>query len=182
MDTLASRLQAYHIRPACVADLDRVAQLQLGLQDHLETSNPDVWRMKPEAREQIRGQLSSRLGAQDACALVAEHASDGLVGFIFGRVVTNKRYTPTRTGTVDQVFVAERHRRTGVGTRLVAELCRFFGERGIEDLSLRYVIGNEAAAGFWERLGFAPRIAVVGATRQMVEERLGRKSGEEIYD
>lgn len=168
------RVQAYSVRPAQVADVDRMEELLLSLQDHLEASNPDVWQAKPEARVRFRGQVTSRLKAPDACALVAEHQSDGVVGVIFGRIVLNKRYTPSRTGVVDQVFVDEYHRRAGVGSQLVAALCRFFGERDIHDLSLRYVVGNEGAASFWADLGFAPRITTVGANRQTVEGRLAQ--------
>ena len=168
------RVPAYSVRPAQTADLDRMEDFLLSLQDRLEASNPDVWQMKPEARTWLRSQVTSRLKAPDVCALVAEHYSDGVVGVIFGRIVINKRYTPSRTGVVDQVFVDESHRRVGVGSRLVGELCRFFRERDIHDLSLRYVVGNEGAAGFWADLGFAPRITTVGANRQTVEDRLAQ--------
>jgi len=104
-----------------------------------------------------------------ASELAAEHIEDGVVGVIYGRAVTNKGYTPNRTGMVDQAFVEPQHRRRGVGARLVAELCRFFAGQGIEDLSLRYVTGNEEAAGFWTALGFTPRIVTAGASRQVVE-------------
>ena len=130
--------------------------------------------MKAEARTNLRGQLSSRLKAPQSCALVAEHKNDGVVGVIFGRVVTNKRYTPDRAGLVDQVFVRADHRRNSVGSWLVVELCRFFAAEGVDDLSLRYVMGNREAAGFWEALGFAPRIVTAGATRTEVEERLAQ--------
>jgi hypothetical protein len=59
-----------------------------------------------------------------------------------------------------------------VGSQLVVELCRFFAKAGADDLSLRYVDGNQEAAGFWSSLGFSPRIVTVGAKRQMVEARL----------
>jgi GNAT superfamily N-acetyltransferase len=78
---------------------------------------------------------------------------------------------------VDQVFVDERHRRAGVGSQLVAKLCRFFGEQGIDDLSLRYVAGNEEANRFWTDLGFVPRISIVGAKRQVVEKHLVQTRG-----
>jgi len=162
----------YTIRPAQRADLDRLAGLQLALQDHLEAANPNLWRMSDQTRAQIKSQLAARLAAAGGCVLVAEHIEDGVVGVIYGRAVTNKGYTPSRTGMVDQAFVEPQHRRRGVGARLVAGLCRFFAGQGIEDLSLRYVTGNDEAVGFWAALGFTPRIVTAGASRQVVEARV----------
>jgi GNAT superfamily N-acetyltransferase len=159
----------YTIRPAQRVDLDRLTALQLALQDHLEASNPSLWRMSDQTRAQLKGQLAARLAVPGGCVMVAEHIEDGVVGVIYGRIVTNKGYTPSRTGMVDQAFVQPQHRRRGVGARLVAELCRFFAGQGIEDLSLRYVTGNEEAAGFWVALGFTPRIVTAGASRQVVD-------------
>ncbi len=169
----------YAIRPARPADLERLVVLQLALQDHLEASNPALWRMAGEARELVKGQLAARLAAPGTRVLVAEHGRDGLVGVIYGRVVTNTRYTPSRAGTIDQVFVWPGHRRHGVASRLVAELCQFFEREGIDDLSLRYVAGNEEAAAFWTALGFEPRIVTAGAGRAAVAARLAARPGVE---
>lgn len=164
--------RAYAVRPAREPDLDCLIELLLVLQDHIEAANPDLWRMNAPARERLRGQIVARLAAPDVCALVAEHAEAGVVGVIFGRIVTNKRYTPARTGMVDQVVVRESHRRMGVASQLVAGVCLFFAEQGVDDISLRYVAGNEEAARFWASLGFSPRIVIVGAGRQALEARL----------
>lgn len=168
----------YSVRPARRNDLDRLVQLLLALQEHLEASNPDLWRMKEEGRARLRAQLNARLSAANTCALVAEHTEDGVIGAIFGRLVINKRYDPSQAGVVDQVFVAEDHRRAGVGSRLVAGVCTYFAEKGVEDLSLRYVAGNQEAASFWLALGFSPRIVTAGACRQEVEAVLVRHRGE----
>jgi GNAT superfamily N-acetyltransferase len=164
----------YTIRPAQAADLDRITELLLALQDHLEGCNPHLWKMTDEGRANLKGQLAGRLNAPNACALVAEHDRDGVIGVIFGRVLANNRYTPPLAGSVDQAFVRADHRRAGVGTRLVAELCRFFAGEGVEQLTLRYVVDNEEAAGFWSSLGFASRIVTTGAARQDVEARAGQ--------
>jgi GNAT superfamily N-acetyltransferase len=162
----------YTLRPARAADLERLVELLLALQDQIERSNPDLWRMRPDARHNLKGQISGRLKAADSCALVAEHVEDGIVGAIFGRIVVNNRYTPSRAGQIDQAFVRPDHRRLGVGSRLVAQLCDFFASEGVEDVSLRYVAGNEEAAAFWTALGFAPRIITAGSAREALEQRL----------
>lgn len=165
---------AYTVRPAEASDLDRLVELLLALQDHVEAANPNLWRMKSEARGNLKGQIAGRLKSDLGCALVARHEKDGVIGVIFGRVVTNNRYVPSRAGQVDQVFVRMDHRRAGVGFRLLAELCRFFAAEVVEDISLRYVAGNDEAAGFWLASGFSPRIITSGANRQEVEAKLGQ--------
>jgi GNAT superfamily N-acetyltransferase len=170
--TLTERRGQYSLRPARAADLDRLIELLLALQDRIETSNPDLWRMKPEARHNLKGQIGARLEAANGCALVAEHEQDGIIGVIFGRIVVNNRYTPSRAGQIDQAFVHADHRRAGVGSRLVALLCRFFASEDVEDITLRYVVGNEEADAFWSALGFSPRIITAGAQRVVLEHRV----------
>ncbi len=162
----------YSLRLARKEDLDRLEALLLTLQDHLEAANPNLWQMKKKARRALRAQIANRLQAGDSVNLVAEHVEDGVVGVINGRLVSNSRYLPSQAGTIDQAFVRADHRRRGVGTALVAAVCDFFAERGVHDLSLRYVVGNEEAAAFWTALGFEPRIITAGASLGSVEERL----------
>lgn len=162
----------YTLRPAQPADLDRLLELLLALQDQIERSNPGLWRMKPGARSSLRVQVAARLKFANARALVAEHEHDGVIGAIFGRIVVNNRYTPSRAGQVDQVYVRVDHRRAGVGSRLVALLCRYFASEEVDDISLRYVVGNEEATAFWSALGFVPRIITAGMAREELERRL----------
>jgi ribosomal protein S18 acetylase RimI-like enzyme len=151
-----------------------VFELVLALQDHLEAANPDLWRMSPEARENLKGQIATRLKATGSCVLVAEHTVDGIIGVIFGRIISNNRYIPSLAGQVDQVFVQPGHRRARVASRLVQELCRFFADHEVDQITLRYAEGNEEATGFWAAMGFAPRIVTAGASRYTVEAHLAR--------
>jgi GNAT superfamily N-acetyltransferase len=162
----------YTIRTAQRADLDRIVELLLALQDHIEASNPDLWRLSVEARANLKGQLAARLEARGVCSLVADHDQDGVVGVVFGRILSSNRYEPSRAGSVDQLFVRPDHRRSGVARRLLAGLCRFFDQEGASDLSLRYVEGNQEAADFWMAAGFSPRIVTAGARLATVQCRL----------
>ncbi len=171
----------YTIRPAQRSDLDRLAALQLALQDHLEASNPDLWRMSDQTRAQLKGQLAARLAAPEGCVLVAEHAEDGVVGVIYGRVVTNKGYVPSRTGMVDQAFVQPQHRRRGVGARLVAETVPLSLPRKVwmtSPFATSPATNRQPPSG--QPLGFTPRIVTVGASRQVVEVCLGHAHSEGI--
>lgn len=161
----------YVIRPARKADLDRLSELLLALQDHIEAANPDLWRLRPEARHNLKGQLAGRLRAEDSLALVAEDKAGGVIGVIFGRIVVNNRYTPSRAGQIDQAFVHPDHRRRGLGRRLVSELCRFFAAQGVDDISLRYAVGNSGAIQFWQSLGFEPRIVTAGVGLETLRQR-----------
>jgi GNAT superfamily N-acetyltransferase len=165
---------AYTVRRAERRDLDRLTELMLALQDHLEASDPSLWRMTPDARRQFRTQVASRLHAADSIALVAEHTEAGVVGAIFGRVTAHTRYLPSKAGSIDQLYVDASHRRAGLGTGLVEGLCAFFARAQVDDLTLRYAVGNREAAAFWAHLGFEPRILVVGAARRAVETQASR--------
>lgn len=151
-----------------------MCELVLALQDHLEAANPDLWRMSPEARGNLKGQIATRLKATGGCVLVAEHTVDGVVGVIFGRIISNNRYLPSLAGQVDQVFVRPGHRRARVASRLVHRICQFFAEHQVEQITLRYAEGNEEATRFWSAMGFAPRIVTAGASRHTVEAHLAR--------
>jgi ribosomal protein S18 acetylase RimI-like enzyme len=62
----------------------------------------------------------------------------------------------TRLGVpeVQDVFVAEAHRRRGIATQLVEVVETLVRERGGDALSLSVGIGNYAAQALWDRLGF----------------------------
>jgi ribosomal protein S18 acetylase RimI-like enzyme len=152
----------YRTRSAEPGDLPRLLEMNLALQDHLESAGSDSWRMSSQARLSLGGQIAARLAAAGSLALVAEHEQDGVVGMAFGRIVTNSRYVPSRTGFIDQLYILPAHRRRGLGSRLVSEMCGFFVAQGVYDVSLRSMHGNAQATAFWEALGFTPRIVTLG--------------------
>ncbi|RJS94532.1 GNAT family N-acetyltransferase [Candidatus Bathyarchaeota archaeon] len=58
-----------------------------------------------------------------------------------------------------------------IGSRLVQEICRFFRRKNVEDIYLRYVLGNKEGEKFWEKLGFKPILVTAHSRIDIVEKR-----------
>ncbi len=93
-------------------------------------------------------------GSETALALVAEEG-DQLVGYLLCALMTH----PTARGTaaeIDEVCVAESHRRQGIGRRLVEELRRLL-RSSVDDLTTiqaRTARKNVSAQAFLYAVGF----------------------------
>jgi ribosomal protein S18 acetylase RimI-like enzyme len=70
------------------------------------------------------------------------------------------------------MYVVKQFRRRGIGRRLIKELCKFFNSNKAEDLTVRYVIGNKEAEGFWRKLGFEPIITTSGTSATELDHKL----------
>jgi len=91
------------------------------------------------------------LGNPDAMSLVAR-ADHEIVGFIVGMI---ENYGRGVVGHVYTIDVAVKHRRIGVGVRLLDELERVFLERGIKTSYLEVRIDNEAARKLYRKKGYS---------------------------
>jgi ribosomal protein S18 acetylase RimI-like enzyme len=74
------------------------------------------------------------------------------------------------------MYVVEQFRRKGVGRRLMKELCKFFSSNKTEDLTVRYIIGNKEAKGFWRKLGFESIIMTSGTYPTELDSKLESES------
>lgn len=97
--------------------------------------------------------LHALMGDPSALVLVAE--SDGnTIGYITGRVTVESRRVLPRRGIVEDWFVTQRARGTGVGTALLHELEKRFAERECEVIESATWSSNEGARRAHEALGF----------------------------
>jgi len=90
------------------------------------------------------------LESANAVSLVAK-ANHEIVGFIVGMIENYGRVTIGHVYTVD---VAPKHRRTGVGLRLLNELEHIFLERGVKTSYLEVRIDNKAARELYRKRGY----------------------------
>lgn len=59
-------------------------------------------------------------------------------------------------GIIDDTFVRQEYRRSGVGSALVERCQEWFKARGATELRLNVSAGNELGQSFWRRMGFSP--------------------------
>jgi ribosomal protein S18 acetylase RimI-like enzyme len=163
------------IRKAVPSDARRLVELRLFLQQHCEESNPSIWRITREGRALLKQKVEGNLLERNSQVLVAEVYGE-VVGFAHGEVTHRTDYLPKSVGSISTLYVIKRFRRRGIGTRLVKELCKVLRLEGAEQVTLRYIIGNKEAEGFWNNLGFKPIITTVDAHPKEVESRAERQA------
>ena len=137
--------------------MERIVELRLLLQEHAEKSNPLIWRITEEGKKLLKQTVENDLANNNINVLLAE-ADGEIIGYVQGEVTRRSDHTPRTVGQVSLMYVVKQSRRKGVGKRLVKELCKFFNSNKAEDLTVRYIIGNKEAEGFWRKLGFEPII------------------------
>lgn len=150
------------IRRAVSSDVERIVELRLLGQEHFEKSNPLIWRITEEGKKLLKQKVENDLADSNNRVLLAE-AQGEVMGYVQGEVICREDYAPRTVGHVSLAYVVRKFRRKGVGTALVAELIRFFNSKKVQNLTVRYVIGNKEAEGFWKKLGFKS-IITTGST------------------
>lgn len=166
-------MNSLSVRNATSSDLEKLVELRLSLQRHAEKSNSSVWRITKEGKRLLRQKLEKTLMESNNCMVVAEMSGE-VVGFANGQVTHRTDYLPESVGAISTIFVTESFRRRGVGRRMVEKLCQFFIREKVEQITLRYIIGNIEAEGFWSELGFEQIITTASISPEELKERLAR--------
>jgi len=161
------------IRDATFSDIEKLVELRLLLQQHAERSNPWVWKITEEGKTLLRQEFEEALGDSNTCIPVAEMRGK-IIGFSQGEVEHRTDYLPESVGTIALIFVAESFRRQGIGSRLIEKLCQFFIKEKVEQVTLRFIIGNIEAQRFWIKLNFEPIITTVSIRPEELKKQLAK--------
>jgi ribosomal protein S18 acetylase RimI-like enzyme len=159
------------VRRATSSDVDTIVRLRLLLQEHVEDSNLLVWRIIERGKRLLKQETGKDLSNRNIRVLLAE-AGGETIGFAQGEVASRSDYAPRTVGHISLLYVMKRFRRKGIGRRLVKELCEFYNSNKAEHLTVRYIVGNEEAEGFWTQLGFEPIISTGATHLKELDSRL----------
>lgn len=159
------------VRDVKPSDIDKLVELRLSLQRHVEASNPMIWRVTAEGAGLLKQGLEGAMKA-DQNRMVVAMTNGEVIGFAHGQVSRRTDYRPNVVGTISKIYVQREFRGRGIGRRLVEGLCQFFRMNDVEEVTLRFVIGNREAEGFCRGLGFKPIINTANVHLKELEERL----------
>lgn len=95
-----------------------------------------------------------RLHDPTARILVAEEGDD-IVGYVSGIIadITTEMFEPLRCGLLADIYVAEAHRRRGLGRQLVERLCLWFRDQNVAHFEWHVSAKNQEAVAFWNAFG-----------------------------
>jgi ribosomal protein S18 acetylase RimI-like enzyme len=131
-----------------------VRELLREVDDLHATLAPEYFRSAPRSEDEW-----SRLMEEDNGAVfVAEPpAADGAVALLVARIYDtpdNPAMVQRRRLHIETVVVCYKHRRQGIGRRLMEEAVAWGRGHGAVEVVLTTWVGNAAAEAFYERLGY----------------------------
>jgi GNAT superfamily N-acetyltransferase len=136
------------IRVATAADISGVASLA---QRYWEFEAIDGFD-----RPRIETLLRDLISAPERGACWVADAGGQLCGYLLAVFMFSLEHGGLMA-EIDELFVSQEMRSTGVGALLVTQAERELAQRGLVRLQLQLGVGNERARLFYERRGFRPR-------------------------
>ena len=98
--------------------------------------------------------LGSRLDDEDSVVLVADHLGD-IVGYVYAAVEPlSWKELRDECGFIHDLLVADRTRRSGIGTALLNAAIEWLRDRGMPRVVLGTAAQNETAQRLFEQRGF----------------------------
>jgi ribosomal protein S18 acetylase RimI-like enzyme len=141
------------VRPANLADAERIAELRLALLAHHKT-NAIYSRMRRDARSRAVELTKEQLASDNQIVFVATNNAR-IVGMLRCTDQRGHRLLrPARYALIATVYVEPSARREGVLRSLMDAAIAWSRERGLKEMRLQNAIDNPLAIATWEALGF----------------------------
>lgn len=133
------------------------------------------WRLftpRPGIADEVARKYRRAMTRDDVVVVLAEDEGEP-VGMALGEPTTPSRFSDERALELSGLIVRRDRRREGIGRLLVREAVRFGREMGLGWVTLQTFGPNREATGFWESLGFTPRVVELVAGLDDVSRHLG---------
>lgn len=142
------------VRPATEDDLEVMGELWWEMAKFHSAALPIPMKSKAETSVQRRKYVQERLGDENSLTLVAE-TEGHIVGYCRANVgYYPPVYEPQLYGSINELIVAERYRRRGIGEAMVGAARDWFKSWGVSRVEVGTMTGNPVSNAFWEKMGF----------------------------
>ena len=141
------------IRPAQLADAERIAELRLALLGEHKT-NAIYSRVRADARSRAVDLTKEQLASDHQAAFVATEG-ERIIAVL--RCIDQRGHRllrPARYAMISTVYVEPGARRQGVLRSLVDAAIAWSRERGLTEMRLQNAIDNPLSIAAWDALGF----------------------------
>jgi len=143
----------FTIRPAELADREKIRPLQKEIADLHHDGRPDLFRT--EARYYTDEAFAEKLRNPDSFVYIAE-TSDEVIGYVFAGIMRYRghpTYIDYDSFYIDDICVLEKYRGSGVGEALFRHCVEIAKGHGCHNLFLNVFSFNTGAVAFYERMG-----------------------------
>ena len=152
------------IRCATAKDIKSIVAMRLRLQEHILTTNTNLWQMSEKSIAALPTFYRSALEDQQCHLVVVEGKESGIIiGMGLGRIHEHDEHVPNESGKIDDIWVEPDYRNKGICMMILYELKMFFESKGIGIAVLNFVNGNLEAETVWKRFGFQPILTTATA-------------------
>jgi GNAT superfamily N-acetyltransferase len=143
----------FEVRISRPEDLAGVQDLNHALFEHDRPYDNHLKMSWPYDRDTGAAYFSERVSGRAGICFVA-NSNGALIGYLAGNLHAIESYREGRRAELENMFVAERARRAGVGTALVSRFRTWCEEQGADELYVSAYFGNNDAVEFYRRCGF----------------------------
>lgn len=145
------------LREACAEDAEKLIPLEKEIFLLHKEMRPELFRdmvkfFTPEYLEEVKT-------APDCEFLIAESGGEiiAYVNSLIRHVREHPTYADHDIYHINDLCVAEKHRKNGVGRRIVEECINRAKARGCRYITLGVYTSNEGAVEFYKKMGMSPR-------------------------
>lgn len=151
-------MSALAVRPAQREDADALFSAWLALRTYYASVDRRIIPA-PVSRDEFLAAYAELLARPTSASFVAVEGKQ-LVGFISGGIEPNQPdRLPDQHVGIGQFYVAESHRRHGLGTSLFRALASWAeSQDGVSHFEMPVLALDREAGAFWRSLGFTPFI------------------------
>jgi ribosomal protein S18 acetylase RimI-like enzyme len=165
------------IRKAAEQDLSSLLSMPIKLATHLSNSYDKTikpeWFLSNDAKEFYFEFLHDT----NKCVYVAETLGGEIIGFVAGELADATEYWYRKINcfaSLDELFVLEEYRSSGVGKKLMNQFKDWCREKGADRISLEVSTTNVPAILFYQKHGFDSQYTVMemvlGEKKENTEE------------